>query len=445
MRLLAIDTSSGSTIVVAADRDGVVVRRHDPVGKERPAHTSSALVLAAEALEELGLTWADLERIGVGNGPGSFTGLRSGLSAAAGLARRLSIPLVPVSTTAQLDHQARLAFGRRQDVLAIVDGRRKELFVEHFAAAGPPSAGFEVVRREDLATLGSLVGWLAVGDGAELDRDALLGLGADVPAADDPVHRLNGRSLAALTAAGQGVTPDSVRPDYGRKPDAIPTAQREAAAAAAAVVPSAEQAVQQPQASAEPQAATGGDAEPPYAIERIRVSELAEIMPVERASYVTPWSVAMFVLELTRPETIALGVRLESRLAGYVVCSPQSDEWHVMNVTVGPADRRNGLARALLIELHERLAVATAGLARITLEVRPSNTNAMALYASEGYRVAGRRRAYYPDDGEDALVMWRTPGTLAGNFNDVPAPDLKEAMRWNAQMIDHGDAPEGQS
>lgn len=166
-------------------------------------------------------------------------------------------------------------------------------------------------------------------------------------------------------------------------------------------------------------------------IERLRVAELSEVMPVERASYSTPWSVAMFVLELTRPETIALGIRVGGALAGYVICSPQSDEWHVMNVTVSPSYRRQGLARALLAELHQVLEGATAGRARTTLEVRPSNKAAFSLYASEGYLVAGRRRAYYPDDGEDALVMWRTPATRDGSFADVPAPDLAEAKRWN--------------
>lgn len=177
-------------------------------------------------------------------------------------------------------------------------------------------------------------------------------------------------------------------------------------------------------------------------IDRLRVAELAEVMPVERASYTTPWSVAMFVLELTRPETIALGARIDGRLAGYVICSPQSDEWHVMNVTVGPEHRRRGLARALLVRLHEILDGATAGNARTTLEVRPSNTPAFELYASEGYLVAGRRRAYYPDDGEDALVMWRTPSTREGSFDDIPNPDLAEARRWNGDRpIDVGPDP----
>ncbi len=188
-------------------------------------------------------------------------------------------------------------------------------------------------------------------------------------------------------------------------------------------------------------------------IERLRVSHLTEIMPVERASYPTPWSVAMFVLELTRTEGIALGARATTaegedagRLLGYVICSPQGDEWHVMNVTVAPEHRGFGIARRLLDELHEVLAVATNGQARLTLEVRPSNEPARRLYASVGYLVAGRRHRYYPDNGEDALVMWRTPSTMQGRFDDVPAPDLAEARRWNeprpisARSSDFGEA-----
>ena len=237
MRLLAIDTSSASTIVVATSGAQVVERRHDPEAGGKPAHTSQGLVLAAEALAELGLDWTQLERIGVGVGPGSFTGLRSGLSAAAGLARRLDVPLVAVSTHAVLDHGARSDRSEAQQVLAVVDGRRKELFVARFAAAPADPAdasAIHVVGRADLAGLGDLTGWLAVGDGAVLETDALRVAGAEVPAPEDPLHGLHGASLAALTARGVPQPADAVRPAYGRRPDAVPTAEREAAARAAA-------------------------------------------------------------------------------------------------------------------------------------------------------------------------------------------------------------------
>ncbi|MBJ7471974.1 MAG: tRNA (adenosine(37)-N6)-threonylcarbamoyltransferase complex dimerization subunit type 1 TsaB [Solirubrobacteraceae bacterium] len=236
MRLLAIDTSSASTVVVAADGDRIAARRHDPEPPARPEHTSLGLVLAAEVLAELSLSWGDVDRVGVGVGPGSFTGLRSGLSAAAGLARRLDVPLVAVTAHAMLDHAVRAAHGDDQRVLTVVDGRRKELFVARQESASPDpgdSSLIEVVARGAVGQLGSLAGWVAVGDGALLERAALEAAGACVPHEADAQHQFQAASLAALTRRGQPQLADAVRPAYGRRPDAVPTAQREAAARAA--------------------------------------------------------------------------------------------------------------------------------------------------------------------------------------------------------------------
>ena len=70
-------------------------------------------------------------------------------------------------------------------------------------------------------------------------------------------------------------------------------------------------------------------------------------------------------------------------------------------------------------ELYERVDDEEA---RFTLEVRRSNSVAISLYERESFRAAGVRRRYYQDNGEDALVMWRTPATRAGSLEDVPAP-----------------------
>ena len=75
--------------------------------------------------------------------------------------------------------------------------------------------------------------------------------------------------------------------------------------------------------------------------------------------------------------------------------------------------------RLLLAELYDRVSDEDA---RFTLEVRRSNAIAIHLYEREGFRAAGMRRRYYQDNGEDALVMWRTPATLEGSLMDVPNP-----------------------
>ena len=90
-----------------------------------------------------------------------------------------------------------------------------------------------------------------------------------------------------------------------------------------------------------------------------------------------------------------------------------------MNVAVDAEHQQQGLASAMLASLYERVE---DDLARFTLEVRPSNHVAIHLYEREGFRAAGMRRRYYQDNGEDALIMWRTPATLAGSLDDVPNP-----------------------
>ncbi len=153
-------------------------------------------------------------------------------------------------------------------------------------------------------------------------------------------------------------------------------------------------------------------------IRRLIYADLPPAIAIERRAFSTPWSLAMFVLELSKPGGVCLAARREQRLCGYLVCSRYDTIWHVMNVAVDPDDRRTGVARGLLDELLER--VDDEG-ARFTLEVRQSNAGAIALYESFGFRAAGRRRRYYQDNGEDALIMWRTPATLRGSLEDVPA------------------------
>ncbi len=176
---------------------------------------------------------------------------------------------------------------------------------------------------------------------------------------------------------------------------------------------------------------------PPIEIRRLAYPDLPEVIAIERRVFVTPWSLAMFVLELSKRTGICLAALDRSagappvrpphshapgvaqRLAGYLICSRYDTIWHVMNVAVDVEHQRRGLASALLGELYAQVGDPDA---RYTLEVRRSNLIAIRLYEREGFRAAGIRRRYYQDNGEDALVMWRTPATLVGSLADVPNP-----------------------
>jgi ribosomal-protein-alanine N-acetyltransferase len=142
------------------------------------------------------------------------------------------------------------------------------------------------------------------------------------------------------------------------------------------------------------------------------------VISIERRAFPAPWSLAMFVLELSKPSGICLVATRDRRLVAYLVCSRYDTIWHIMNVAVHPDERRTGLATSLLEELFKR---AGGEEERYTLEVRTSNAPAIALYGRFGFLRAGTRRRYYQDNGEDALIMWRTPSTLAGRLDDVPA------------------------
>ncbi len=143
--------------------------------------------------------------------------------------------------------------------------------------------------------------------------------------------------------------------------------------------------------------------DPVATIRRLAYADLPQVIAIERRAFPTPWSLAMFVLELSKSSGVCLAATVEGRVTGYVVCSRYADVWHVMNVAVDPDHRRRGLGRALL----EHLLGEVGEDAALTLEVRRTNTPAMRLYERLGFRPAGIRRRYYQDNGEDALVMWR--------------------------------------
>jgi ribosomal-protein-alanine N-acetyltransferase len=150
----------------------------------------------------------------------------------------------------------------------------------------------------------------------------------------------------------------------------------------------------------------------PVRVRRLSYSDLPGVIATERRAFPTPWSLAMFVLELSKPSGICLAAEGPAGIVGYLICSRYDTVWHIMNIAVDPDHRRRGIASQLLDRLFERVGDDQA---QYTLEVRESNDGAISLYERFGFRAAGTRRRYYQDNGEDALIMWRTPQTLSGS------------------------------
>jgi ribosomal-protein-alanine N-acetyltransferase len=150
---------------------------------------------------------------------------------------------------------------------------------------------------------------------------------------------------------------------------------------------------------------------------RLVFADLPNVIAIERRAFPTPWSLAMFVLELSKPEGICLAAQRDGQLVGYIICSRFDQVWHIMNVSVDPDLQRRGIATTLIDAVIARVGDE----AQITLEVRPTNVGAIALYRQFGFLAAGSRPRYYQDNGEDAVIMWRTEATLRGELDDVPA------------------------
>lgn len=132
-------------------------------------------------------------------------------------------------------------------------------------------------------------------------------------------------------------------------------------------------------------------------------SHLSGVAELERLSFSTPWNEAMLEEELFNPTaSFIVAESPEGEVLGYAGLHVVLDEGYIDNVAVRPSCRRQGIADRLL-DVFCRFG--REKLAFLTLEVRPSNTAAVALYTKHGFREAGRRKDYYDGPKEDALLL----------------------------------------
>jgi [ribosomal protein S18]-alanine N-acetyltransferase len=143
---------------------------------------------------------------------------------------------------------------------------------------------------------------------------------------------------------------------------------------------------------------------PEVLVRPMRAADVPEVVAIERASYLFPWSEGIF-RDCLRVGYVCRVLTVERRVMGYAVMSIGAGEAHVLNLCIAEAFRCRGAGRRLLMCLLER--AHAAGMAEAFLEVRPSNTTAIRLYQALGFEQVGTRRGYYQalNGREDAAVL----------------------------------------
>ncbi|HET7417962.1 MAG TPA: tRNA (adenosine(37)-N6)-threonylcarbamoyltransferase complex dimerization subunit type 1 TsaB [Solirubrobacterales bacterium] len=241
MIVVGIDTATVDT-VACAWRDGEVLHESrlelSPTG--RPRHATGLLAEVEQAAAAAG-GWDAVDLLAVGLGPGTFTGVRVGISTARGLSVSLGLPVQGVCTLDALGRGIQEAAAssvpsgggatkRNRSALAVLDGWRGEVFAALYAPDGERLWEPAVFRPEELADRVSQLDEspAVAGSGAVRFRQELVRSGVQITDDSDPVHRVAGRHVCALAAAADEEGRGELAPIYLRPPDAERWRERDA-------------------------------------------------------------------------------------------------------------------------------------------------------------------------------------------------------------------------
>ncbi|MGB6243012.1 MAG: tRNA (adenosine(37)-N6)-threonylcarbamoyltransferase complex dimerization subunit type 1 TsaB [Castellaniella sp.] len=402
--ILAFETSSTLCSVALLSSTAGRTRLRTVQHEGRQEHAERILPLAWQLLSEAGLQRAGLSAVAFGQGPGGFTGLRVSCGVAQGLAVALDIPVLPVdSLHAVAFHQA----GDDPSGIHVVlqDARMNELYAAAYQCVDGQWAALQapaLIARTDVAAwladaaavwaMQAGSGWAAHGDALaafEGLADELRALGAVIPADAEQPARAHAATVARLAALawqqGQGLDASLAAPAYVRDKVAYTTVER------------AQGLGGNPQADAAH-----------WSVHDMGMTDLDEVAAIERQVQSFPWTRQNFA------DGLAAGyrgwvVRRLGAMLGFALLMDTPDMAHLLVIGVRPEAQRQGVGAELLryCSAHCR----QAGLPALTLEVRPSNTQAIEFYHRHGFHQLGLRRGYYPSSHgvrEDAWIMTLT-------------------------------------
>lgn len=352
--VLAMDAASGPG-TIAVLRGGTVLAEATIEMRSMGEERCFPAVLAT--LDRAGVPLPALDAILVGAGPGSFTALRVIGAIAKGLAEGRGIPLFAVPSLALTPTP-----------VGTTSVRLDALRGEYYLARLQRSAGGGLTEVESLGC-----------------RPA----SACGEAVDATPHAREAPAALALARRDGAVDLPSWEPRYGREAEAQTRWE-----------------------------ATHGRElrDRSLAVRQATREDLVAIHAIEATSFPDPWSLESFEESLAdATDTLTVALRADA-VVGYAVLRVLGPEAELLNLAVHPAHRRHGVADALLADALRRIDAGTR--ATVHLEVREGNLAAQALYRRHGFLPVGRRRGYYADPPEDALLMRRAAVGAASGRDD---------------------------
>lgn len=407
MSFLAIETTGAAATVALIDNKGKVFTES---GTEQMDHLRGLMPMVKSAVERSGGTLKDLEAVAVSAGPGSFTGIRIGVAAARTLAQVLGIPAAQVSTLYAMTFGEFDVEGQDDAVIApMINARRDQVYAAaYFRGSMEPVIGEDCWNvQEFLGKLGEFARSrgcpiLLCGDGVTAYMDYINAFAPGVAVYPVTGEKALQNAAGVLQAGlqmrelGMLVPYTDVKAIYLRKAEAEQKRESGRLGLKKRKKAEPEQIMELP-----PE-----DEKIEYRM--IGVSELDDLVKLDALCFSKGWTEKDFRgdLEGVRKAAYAGAFNSKGELIGFAGVVYILDEGEVNRVAVHPLYRAQGIAGKCL-----DMAEANAeGLAVLTLEVREANRSAISLYKDHGFRVISKRKGYYAETGENALIMQKTMG-----------------------------------
>ncbi len=375
--MLGIETATRNCSVAIVSKKKVLAEHNANTGNNHEPHL---MTLVEKALSDCNLKLADISGIAVSTGPGSFTGLRIGIATAKGLALASGKPVVGIPT---LD-------GLSCNVASIPSGKNLcESRNSQSRVAATVCPLLEAYRGEAYGALYKYSGEFVF---QKMTPYMVL-----------PLEELLEKITEKTIFLGD-INREIIEKRLGDKAVFGPSELNQAKATSIAYLGILHSTgVPRPQ-TFEPKAIylrkARAEEEPPVTLDEMREEDIPRVMEIEREAFPSPWSETMFK---DRDRAISLVARLKERIIGYVVGLFMVDELHLGNIAVHRDFRSRGIAKKLLQRVME--IARSKNIKVITLEVRAGNVAAQNLYRKFGFKTAGRKKEYYQDRREDAVIM----------------------------------------